>query len=44
MTTPPQPDLAALTRFLDAAWLQRGLSENTRMAYRSELEQFDQWL
>ncbi|WBE26305.1 site-specific tyrosine recombinase XerD [Denitrificimonas caeni] len=44
MTTPPQPDLAALTRFLDAAWLQRGLSENTRMAYRSDLEQFAQWL
>lgn len=39
-----QPDLSALTRFLDAAWLQRGLADNTRMAYRSDLEQFAQWL
>ncbi len=39
-----QPDLSLVTRFLDAAWLQRGLAENTRMAYRSDLEQFAQWL
>lgn len=39
-----QPDLSTLTRFLDAAWLQRGLADNTRMAYRSDLEQFAQWL
>ncbi|HKM37634.1 MAG TPA: site-specific tyrosine recombinase XerD [Thiopseudomonas sp.] len=39
-----QPDLSALTRFLDAAWLQRGLADNTRMAYRSDLEHFAQWL
>lgn len=44
MTTHSQPDLSALTRFLDAAWLQRGLADNTRMAYRSDLEQFAQWL
>ncbi len=44
MTTDAQPDLSALTRFLDAAWLQRGLADNTRMAYRSDLEQFAQWL
>lgn len=44
MTTNQQPDLSALTRFLDAAWLQRGLADNTRMAYRSDLEQFAQWL
>ncbi len=44
MQADTQPDLSALTRFLDAAWLQRGLSENTRMAYRSDLEQFAQWL
>ena len=44
MTTDIQPDLSALTRFLDAAWLQRGLADNTRMAYRSDLEQFAQWL
>ncbi|QEY58258.1 site-specific tyrosine recombinase XerD [Pseudomonas sp. C27(2019)] len=44
MTTHSQPDLSALKRFLDAAWLQRGLADNTRMAYRSDLEQFAQWL
>lgn len=44
MTTNALPDLSALTRFLDAAWLQRGLSENTRMAYRSDLEHFARWL
>lgn len=44
MMTDIQPDLSALTRFLDAAWLQRGLADNTRMAYRSDLEQFAQWL
>lgn len=44
MNTDTQPDLSALTRFLDAAWLQRGLADNTRMAYRSDLEQFAQWL
>ncbi|NLC99471.1 MAG: site-specific tyrosine recombinase XerD [Gammaproteobacteria bacterium] len=44
MTTDALPDLSALTRFLDAAWLQRGLSENTRMAYRSDLEHFARWL
>ena len=44
MQADTQPDLSALTRFLDAAWLQRGLSETTRMAYRSDLEQFAQWL
>ena len=44
MNTDAQPDLSALTRFLDAAWLQRGLADNTRMAYRSDLEQFAQWL
>ena len=44
MNIDAQPDLSALTRFLDAAWLQRGLADNTRMAYRSDLEQFAQWL
>lgn len=44
MSADVQPDLSLLTQFLDAAWLQRGLAENTRMAYRSDLEQFAQWL
>lgn len=44
MNTDTRPDLSALTRFLDAAWLQRGLADNTRMAYHSDLEQFAQWL
>ena len=38
------PDLSALTRFLDVLWMQRGLSDNTRMAYRSDLEHFAHWL
>src|SRR5690554_3394503 len=44
MQVSQQPDLSALTQFLDAAWLQRGLADNTRMAYRNDLEQFAQWL
>ena len=44
MSADVQPDLSLLIQFLDAAWLQRGLAENTRMAYRSDLEQFAQWL
>ena len=44
MNANAQPNVSALTRFLDAAWLQRGLSENTRMAYHSDLEHFARWL
>ena len=33
-----------VNQFLDALWLERGLSENTLSAYRSDLQQFAQWL
>ncbi len=37
-------DEALITRFLDALWLERGLSENTLSAYRSDLKQYSTWL
>ncbi len=39
----PQAD-AQLERFLDALWLEAGLSRNTLSAYRSDLEGFESWL
>jgi len=33
-----------ITTFLDALWLEHGLSDNTLAAYGSDLKQFDQWL
>jgi len=32
------------TQFLDNLWLEKGLSENTLQAYRSDLQQFQTWL
>ena len=37
-------DKALLERFLDAMWLQHGLSENTLAAYRRDLSAFGAWL
>ncbi|MGE0080744.1 MAG: site-specific tyrosine recombinase XerD [Thiohalomonadaceae bacterium] len=37
-------DRALLERFLDALWMERGLSENTLAAYRRDLEGFGLWL
>jgi len=39
----PQSD-ELLERFLDALWLEAGLSRNTLSAYRSDLEAFSVWL
>jgi integrase/recombinase XerD len=39
----PQTD-ELLERFLDALWLESGLSRNTLSAYRSDLEVFSVWL
>ncbi len=39
----PQSD-ELLERFLDALWLEAGLSRNTLSAYRSDLEAFSAWL
>jgi integrase/recombinase XerD len=37
-------DLALVDRFLDAAWMEQGLSENTLSAYRSDLSAYCHWL
>lgn len=37
-------DAALLERFLDALWLERGLSENTLSAYRNDLSGLAVWL
>jgi integrase/recombinase XerD len=36
--------VALVRSFLDALWLERGLSDNTLAAYRRDLGAFDQWL
>ena len=35
---------AAIHAFVDAVWLEDGLSENTLAAYRQDLKGFEQWL
>ncbi len=37
-------DEALIEAFIDACWLERGLSKNTLLAYRSDLQQFCQTL
>ncbi|QSP96289.1 site-specific tyrosine recombinase XerD [Marinobacter salinisoli] len=37
-------DEAVIARFTDALWLEDGLGEKTRSAYRSDLARFAQWL
>ncbi len=37
-------DSARISAFLDALWMERGLSDNTLAAYRSDLEGFARWL
>ena len=40
----PALDDSLIDRFLDALWLEKGLSDNTRDAYRSDLALFNGWL
>ncbi|MCO6057032.1 site-specific tyrosine recombinase XerD [Pseudomonas sp. MOB-449] len=40
----PTLDHVLIDRFLDALWLEKGLSEHTRSAYRSDLAHFNSWL
>lgn len=40
----PDEDAAAIARFLDRLWLERGLSANTQASYRSDLGLFARWL
>ncbi|HEY6645167.1 site-specific tyrosine recombinase XerD [Povalibacter sp.] len=42
--TPETPSLPAIDRFLDAVWMERGLSPNTLSAYRADLTALDRWL
>jgi integrase/recombinase XerD len=42
--TPESPSVAAIDRFLDAVWMERGLSPNTLSAYRADLTALDRWL
>ena len=37
-------DLTEVDRFLDALWMERGLSQNTLAAYRQDLSGFTGWL
>ncbi|PCM43889.1 site-specific tyrosine recombinase XerD [Marinobacter sp. ANT_B65] len=37
-------DEAVVVRFVDAVWLEDGLGEKTRQAYRSDLQRFAGWL
>ena len=39
----PMPD-STIDRFIDALWLEEGLSKNTLNAYRRDLSLFDEWL
>jgi len=41
---PASPSVASIDRFLDAVWLERGLSPNTLSAYRADLTALDRWL
>ena len=43
MTAQPDPAAAAIDAFLDALWMERGLSENTLQAYRNDLHAFARW-
>lgn len=40
----PARDDPLIDRFLDALWLEKGLADNTRQAYRSDLALFNGWL
>jgi len=40
----PHEDGGDIDRFLDALWLEKGLSENTLQSYRRDLRQFQEWL
>lgn len=39
-----EKEIALIERFSDALWLERGLSENTLSAYRSDLQSLAKWL
>ncbi|ARN76444.1 site-specific tyrosine recombinase XerD [Oceanicoccus sagamiensis] len=42
--TNTQHDNPVIDRYLDALWMEKGLSQNTLSSYRSDLIHFDRWL
>jgi len=44
MNGPGEADERLIERFLDALWLERGLSDNTLSAYRRDLQALVRWL
>ncbi|WP_086982229.1 site-specific tyrosine recombinase XerD [Vibrio aphrogenes] len=44
MVAVKQSELSFVERFLDAIWLERGLSENTLQSYRHDLDKLIHWL
>ena len=40
----PEPELALVERYLDALWMERGVSANTLSSYRSDLVALSRWL
>jgi integrase/recombinase XerD len=44
MTTPLANTIAAIDTFIDAIWLEEGLSKNTLAAYRRDLTLYGNWL
>ena len=40
----PETEARLLETYLDAVWVERGLSDNSLSAYRQDLETFDRWL
>jgi integrase/recombinase XerD len=41
---PTQASLASIDRFIDALWIEDGLSKQTLAAYRRDLSLYAQWL
>jgi integrase/recombinase XerD len=44
MTAPTPESQASIDRFIDAVWIEEGLSQNTLAAYRRDLTLFAAWL
>lgn len=44
MSEPFSPDQGLVEQFLDAMWMERGLSENTLASYRNDLTKLLQWM
>lgn len=44
MSAADGPDAGVIEAYIDAVWMERGLSENTLAAYRGDLKRFAGWL